>query len=401
MESGITRPMLSHQYQIAILGRTHGKVARLKRVLAQQADDLGLDRKAIRFLDHSTIETRDKKAPLVAVFFGYWGAQDTAHPYLMHLVQESVVILPVFDTSMRVGDYIPASISHINAVNEGALDHRFSMLGNYILEALRLLRQTRRLFISYRRMEAQTIAIQLYECLDARGFDVFLDTHSVPPGEPFQDVLWHRLADTDVVVLLDTPDFLDSQWTQEELAHANTTNVQILQVIWPGNSTPAASVFSRFYMLQAASFTGSKQIGRKARLKTKPLRDIAAEVESLRARALAARHAYLVNSFCKEATKLCLAPTFSSNKIIDVEIGGTGNVLSVIAAVGVPDAHLYQEMEEHFASGGVKPAKIWLLYDERGIRKRWLEHLSWLDGYATIKSVRVSRCYDELKKLVP
>ena len=59
------------------------------------------------------------------------------------------------------------------------------------------------------------------------------------PGEPFRDVLWHRLADTEVIVLLDSPQFLDSRWTEEELSNANFTNVQILQLIWPSHSFSA------------------------------------------------------------------------------------------------------------------------------------------------------------------
>jgi hypothetical protein len=101
-------------------------------------------------------------------------------------------------------------------------------------ENFRLLRSERRLFISYRRVESQGIAIQLYEALDALGFDVFLDTHGVPPATDFQSVLWHRLADSDVVVLLDTPDFRTSRWTVQELARANATSLQILHLLWPG-----------------------------------------------------------------------------------------------------------------------------------------------------------------------
>ena len=103
-------------------------------------------------------------------------------------------------------------------------------VASVLLEGLGLLRKSRRLFISYRRVETQGVAIQLYEQLDASGFDVFLDTHSLRPGEPFQEVVWHRLADTDVVVLLDSPGFLASRWTEEELARANSTNLQILQL---------------------------------------------------------------------------------------------------------------------------------------------------------------------------
>ena len=48
-----------------------------------------------------------------------------------------------------------------------------------ILEELRLVREKRLVFISYRRDEAIAVAEQLYRAFDERAFDVFLDTHSV------------------------------------------------------------------------------------------------------------------------------------------------------------------------------------------------------------------------------
>ena len=52
----------------------------------------------------------------------------------------------------------------------------------------------------------------MYEALESHHFDVFLDTHSIEKGEPFQEELWHRMTDCDVILLLNTPDFLESHW---------------------------------------------------------------------------------------------------------------------------------------------------------------------------------------------
>jgi len=59
-------------------------------------------------------------------------------------------------------------------------------------------------FVSYRRDESRTGAVQLHDELSARGGDVFLDTHDIIPGDLFQEMLWHRLADCDVVIMLGT-----------------------------------------------------------------------------------------------------------------------------------------------------------------------------------------------------
>src|SRR3546814_7633077 len=65
----------------------------------------------------------------------------------------------------------------------------------------------------------------------SRGFDVFLDTHDIRPGDPFQDVLWHRLVDSDVMVMLDTPTYFDSRWTRQEIGRARAKEIQVLSVI--------------------------------------------------------------------------------------------------------------------------------------------------------------------------
>ena len=100
-----------------------------------------------------------------------------------------------------------------------------------------------------------------YEALDLAGYDVFLDTHrTIKPGEPFQEVLWHRLADTDVVVLLDTPDFLGTRWTEEELARANNSNLQILQVLWPDQKEVSSAAFSTFHPLKHEDFLSAETL---------------------------------------------------------------------------------------------------------------------------------------------
>jgi hypothetical protein len=73
-------------------------------------------------------------------------------------------------------DPLPSSIRHINAfalADAGAVQRLVTL----VLENLRLLRIERRLSISYKRAESQNIAIQLYECFDEAGFDVF-DRHA-------------------------------------------------------------------------------------------------------------------------------------------------------------------------------------------------------------------------------
>src|SRR5690348_10143698 len=186
----------------------------------------------------------------------------------------------------RFSRIMPAQIQHLNGISIDDCGADFERLAARILEGFRLLRETRRLFISYRRNDTSGVAAQLYEALDAAGFDVFLDTHGIlRPGEPFQDILWHRLADTDVAVVVDSPNFLASRWTEEELARANTSNIQMLQVLWPGQSEVGAAAFSAFHPLSVDEFEGTDMLGPTARLRDDAVHAITDAVESVRARA--------------------------------------------------------------------------------------------------------------------
>ena len=142
----------------------------------------------------------------------------------------------------HVSTEIPESIRHINAIEAVLPDLNFDYIVSLLLEGFRLLRRERRLFISYKRDDSQAVANQLYDALDARSFDVFIDIRSVPPAADFQAELWHRLSDSDVVILIDTPGFRSSRWTTEELARANATNIQILHRLWPGQPEDSESL---------------------------------------------------------------------------------------------------------------------------------------------------------------
>ena len=215
-------------YQVGFLGTPAGRDDTLRSTLKSRLSEIGIDFDAVTVLAEADIASRNRKNPFVGIFFGYPAADDGAHPALPALIADSVVVVPCVDDLGRFTGHTPPALRHINGFELSPSDPGLEKLCALVLENFRLLRPERRLFISYRRNESQGIAIQLYERLDELGFDGFLDTRDVPPGKDFQSVLWHRLADSDVVVLLDTPGFRASRWTHEELARANATSIQIL-----------------------------------------------------------------------------------------------------------------------------------------------------------------------------
>lgn len=376
-------------YQVGILGQPKGRDASLEKLLKQRLADLGIDPSAVTMLPEARIAGRERTKPFIGIFFGYPGADDAAHPILSDLIDDSVVIIPTVGNVTAVPTDIPAKLQNINCLPLSGSDADFERLTSLLLENFRLLRTDRRLFISYRRTESQRIAIQIYEKLDSLGFDVFLDTRSVPPAMDFQNVLWHRLADSDIVVLLDTPGFRESRWTREELARANATSIQILHVLWPDSAPDGTSAFSEFLSLKPADFAGADQIGGQSLLEAARVDDIGTAAESLRARALSARHRYLVDNFCDQARALGATATLQSERFIRLELG-KDKTIAVVPAIGVPSATRYQEIQTAIAGSGKDYARIWLLYDERGILDSWLKHVEWLNKHLPLSAVRVT-----------
>lgn len=376
-----------YQYQVALLGRIPDLAVGLRDRLYQSAKELGLDAAHLRIIDESEVGSRDRKAPLVAVFFGYLGATDSTHPAIAELHADSLPIIPAVPTLEGFRGLVPLTIAGVNGL-QVADDEGVTRLIAAVFENLHLLRRERRLFISYRRAESTPIAMQLYEALDARGFDVFLDTRSVRPAADVQAELWHRLADSDVVVLLDTPQFRVSDWTVQELAQANATSIQILHLLWPGVVADGGSAFSDFFSLELTDFRFGMVPDPTSTLTEDCVSRVCARAESLRARALASRYAYLVDYFCDLAENEGFEVSVHPERFVSVEVDGETH--AVFPAVGVPTAPRMEEFEQ--AVRHLDPAPVVrVIYDERGILERWKVHLGWLSSHLPTKAIEVSR----------
>jgi TIR domain len=91
----------------------------------------------------------------------------------------------------------------------------------------------RRVFISYRRIETEPMAGQLFEALTKLNFSVFLDTVSIDPGVDFQARLFEQLADKSMVLLLHSRAFSRSRWTLAEADFAREHDLSLLMLQLP------------------------------------------------------------------------------------------------------------------------------------------------------------------------
>jgi len=391
--------MINAKYQLIFLGDESSFIGEIRAAFEKHLYELGLDLGKVEFV----VEENFKSAyasnnPAFCLFFGDSIGSLKNLSELTHLKNDATIILPVVKNLQEFKKFVPEILWPVNGY-QLAESNDVEPLVSCILEGLGLLRLSRRLFISYKRDESSSVAIQLFERFEKAGFDVFLDTHSIRPGETFQEELWHRLADTDIVVLLNTKGFLKSEWTTHELAQANSMSIGIMQLIWPNNIPERAAEISLPYKLVENDFGNNHFTDARSFLNDGSLDEIVNKAESLRARSLAARQDNIVTEFIKSADKFGIDITLQPEKFLTMK-NTKGEELVIIPTVGVPQAFTYNQSEELVKRIKLKKtAAIYLLFDHRNIREKWLEHLAWLDTYLPIKTIKLIERQAWLEKI--
>lgn len=385
------------KYQIIKIGVDNLFYKEVLDTLYHHIEELGLAKESILEIDESNFHSDYKgNAPTFCLYFGGGSGSFKNIDLLEILIKDANLILPVVSNLGKFSSQIPKELANVNGL-ELASRNDIEKLVSSILEGLGLLRLSRRLFISYKRDESSTVAIQLYEQLEKNGFDVFLDTHSIRPGEPFQEELWHRMADTDVVVLLNTPGFLNSNWTTQELAKANSMSIGILQVIWPSHKLERDAELSIPLQLCNSDFGNNIFKKTTSYLNPNTITKITSQVESLRARSLASRQDNIITEFIASSNRVGKKADLQSEKFITIQ-RSDGKELVIIPTVGVPQAFTYNQSEELVARIKSKNvAGAYLLFDHRNIREKWIEHLDWLDNYLPVKTIKVVKAEEWLK----
>ena len=208
---------MRYKYQLILLGSDVSTKQDILKQINKELDHLKLPKKFIKIIESNDLESEYLgNQPVFALYFGDVDGKFKDLETTQKLIKDGTMILPIYFNEFETD--IPCILSNQNGMQYKEFE--INKITNIVLQSFELLRDARKVFISYRRSESASIAIQLFEDLEAHNFDVFLDTHSIEKGEPFQDELWHRMTDCDVMVLLNTPGFLESRWCKEKFAEA-------------------------------------------------------------------------------------------------------------------------------------------------------------------------------------
>lgn len=373
-------------YEIIFLGNIPAEIQELlEQSLRDRVEQFGLIiGDDLRICKGSEDRAKNQAASRAAIYFG--DGSDTDLEEAIRLKGLNVPIIPVVSDLRTFSKNVPAELASLNGLElvDGA-DGAERILSS-LLECAGLLREQRKVFVSYRRTESRAAAVQLHDELCARGFDVFLDTHDVRPGEVFQDVLWHRLCDSDMMVMLDTPTYFESKWTKQEIGRARAKQIHVLRVIWPDVETNRMADLAETIYLEPHELEG-----KDGPLSEPTIQQIVEHVENIRSRSVASRYLSIAGKFRSEVELIgASVEGIGAHRAIRVRLTD-GTALLAYPIVGIPTAETLNDVAMKAAFATDNPAPI-LVYDHVGIRDLWVAHLKWLDE--EIKSVRAIKVHE-------
>jgi len=373
------------KYQIIFLGDVANPACEaIKRRFYEKTHEMGLPTESfIEIYSGNFTACYQNKQPSFVYYFGKKDHNNLDADKLDILMTNGDAIIPVYFQKDSFLEEIPKVAWKMNG--KVYSDEKTDSFVNYALEALRLMRQNRKLFISYRRSDSTVVANQLFDALVRCNYDVFLDTYSIGAAKNFQEELHHRLSDCDILIQLYTKEFKASEWCLEEIVAANQKQIGVIELVWPGMKLDIHNHLCEPILLTKDNFSTDYN-DPKAVLTEETVSVIAKKVESVRARNMAARQDGLVGEFIKEAKKTGRVMVQEYKYL--VERLNDDNVNVFIPAVGVPQSYDCFESLQFKTLLKNPKTKIHLIYDDLRLKRRWIEHLDWLNQSLEVQTIK-------------
>lgn len=358
----------------------------LNRQLGSALTDAG---ERLVTLDAMTYEDLADCTAAVAVVFCGGELVDQARDAIADSVRTSRLVFPVVADLKRFRDLAPKVLHEYNGFELPAGEDVVE-LATLVLESLGLIREKRKVFISYARHETRAVAVQLHDTLVRRWYSVFLDTHSIRPGETFQEMLKEALVDCDMMVLLTSPEIKTRSYVLEEIAFADQASLGVLQVLWPGcNPLPEAQFFATCSLDRNRDFDDwQAQDAAERRLSEGGLQEVLKAVALQRGAAHEHRERQLVQRLVRHAKRHGRSATVHKGRFINLKRGDES--IRIDTVLGLPDSQRIQEAIEARRAGTKADARAKLLYDPLGMTNRMSDHLRFLEDELPLCLVRKS-----------
>jgi len=182
-------------YQLAVLGApTNAQIEALETCIKQALEVFGLHLGEDVQWEVCPAEFRPHQLqPSAVVFFG--GPAANLSPLnnltldnLAQLLERGIPVIPVISHFSQASVELPDLLRPFDYLDYAVGGAEF--IATALLEAVGLLPQQRKVFLSYCREELSETGTQLFEILSARHFEVFIDHDENTPDSQFSCQLW-------------------------------------------------------------------------------------------------------------------------------------------------------------------------------------------------------------------
>ncbi|MCC6279287.1 MAG: toll/interleukin-1 receptor domain-containing protein [Saprospiraceae bacterium] len=241
-----------------------------------------------------------------------------------------------------------------------------------------------KIFISYKRSDTSELAEQLFDELSHHGFEVFLDQFSIRPGVNFQNRLEQELADKAMIVMLESQDFLESRWVQEEIAFAKKNRLGVMALNIDG-AKPVKSIDDEFRIkLTPTDFISEKRLSDDA------LKDTIARVNDVHSLALFRKKNYMVQNVLLALKRNGGNPDFDTQGFVSVSNskGTQGYKIWVTPRPPKIQDFYYSDVSKIPAKKIIFGPRFW--ERKRDVLNDWLCKKSSIDFYSEGRLIRMS-----------
>lgn len=381
------------KYQLVILGQEKDRYfEEVSNAVSDCIQQLGLDPvknyEALRAVQQSQISWLG--VPVMLWCGGQEEPDKDEIEILKCFLKNCFPVFPIVDNLNSYSQFIPSILQHVNGQEWDK-----ERITTDILQSFRLIRCMRQAFISYRRIETRSVAIQLFAELSKCGYQMFLDTASVESGVDFQEALWSRMTDTDLLIFLDSKDAISSRWVHDELSRAQSLGLGCLQLIWPEHLPTLGTELCEHFYLDYSNFR-DRNASVDDQLSAETMSLLLPVVEKLRIRSLNSRRIRVVSDLIN------LINETSLNSIVNpygtIEIHKENLCLAnIIPFIGLPNAQSIQQYEKQYCNIDLSCTRV--VYTGLGVDQEYNEHLTWLNSRHVLKTSQAELLQDWLEVL--
>lgn len=235
--------MANIRYSVVLVHSGNDDMAQLlHNSLDRAVSGLGVDSTLLEIREDLP-PARDMDVVYVGVYLASASGKNDAEVQRMLPVALAwgIPFFPVISVGDRAQDVLPEGVDEFNACRWQNSDSA-RLLAHELLRTLHLTEAQRRVFISYVRKESLSIAQELWETLSASGFEVFLDTISIRPGQPWRRRIYDALDRMAVVLVVESPSIRESSGVELELTHAREMDLGLVVLTWPQTVAAGATL---------------------------------------------------------------------------------------------------------------------------------------------------------------